>query len=401
MRRILVTLLVCFIANTFYAQELGDSKFGKGILNYTTKDSSFSVKFAPRIQFRSISNWDYNGEKFEDINQSFLIRRARLKFDGFAYSPKLHYKIELGIANRDIAGANQFNRNSPRIILDAFITWNFHENFLLLAGQAKLPGNIERVISSANLQLTDRSILNASFNLDRDVGLQLHHFDQLGDTFIMREKIAISQGEGRNVTEGNLGGLEYTGRVEFLPLGAFENDAEYVESDLERQEDPKLMLGVTYDYNDDAVKTRSNLGSYMFLDNGELYMTNITTVFVDAMFKYQGFSMFAEYADRNADAPVALIQGETDNTSGDIVLTGKAFNVQAGYLFQNNWEIAGRFTSNDYEEISEKLDEKMYTIGVNKYIVGHKLKIQSDINYATKNGVANNIYWTSGFELHF
>ena len=38
--------------------------------------------------------------------------------------------------------------------------WNFYKNFELWFGQAKLPGNRERVVSSGNLQLVDRSILN-------------------------------------------------------------------------------------------------------------------------------------------------------------------------------------------------------------------------------------------------
>ena len=42
----------------------------------------------------------------ENANTSAFIRRARLKFDGFALSPKLKYKLELGLSNRDIAGAS-------------------------------------------------------------------------------------------------------------------------------------------------------------------------------------------------------------------------------------------------------------------------------------------------------
>jgi hypothetical protein len=221
--KIYYLLAVAFIATitTSNAQEISDAKFGKGILNFVAKDSSFSIKFAPRIQVRSTSSWDHDGDKYGGSELNFIVRRARLKFSGFAYSPKLKYKIELGLSNRDISGANDFNRNTPRYILDAVIMWNFHENFELWAGQTKLPGNVERVVSSANLQLIDRSILNSRFNIDRDLGIQLRHYTSLGGDFIMREKVAISQGEGRNVTEGNEGGLQFTGRLEFLPFGKF------------------------------------------------------------------------------------------------------------------------------------------------------------------------------------
>ena len=141
--------------------------------------------------------------------------------DGFAVSPKLVYKIELGLSNRDIAGQSEFTRNAPRYILDAVIKWNFYENFVLWAGQTKLPGNIERVISSGNLQLVDRSIVNALFNIDRDIGFQLRHHTQITNKFLTREIFSFSQGEGRNVVTGNLGGHQYVFRLELLPFGRF------------------------------------------------------------------------------------------------------------------------------------------------------------------------------------
>lgn len=393
---LLAVLSICYFAN---AQEISDTKFGKGLINFTAKDSSFSVKFAPRFQVRTNAMWDHDGDQYGQAEYNFLVRRARLKFDGYAFSPKLKYKIELGLSNRDISGANQFNRNTPRYILDAVIMWNFYENFELWVGQTKLPGNIERVVSSGNMQLIDRSLLNSRFNIDRDMGFQLRHKTQVGDKFLIREKVAVSQGEGRNITEGNLGGLQYTGRIELLPFGTFQSKGDYSQSDLKREATPKLMLSATYDFNQDAVKTRSNLGSYMFLSDGSLYETDITTVFVDAMFKYRGFSVMAEYADRDADNPVAV---EADGTAtGDIVTVGNSFNIQGSYLFKSNYEITGRYTTVNYDAIAGRSDEDQYTLGFSKYIVGHKLKVQSDISYTERAGEPRNIMFRMGFDLHF
>ena len=397
--RYLLVVALLSICYTSQSQEISDTKFGKGLINFVAKDSSFSVKFAPRIQARFNTAWDHNGEKYGKPEQNFLIRRARLKFDGFAYSPKLKYKIELGLSNRDISGGNEFTRNTPRYILDAVIMWNFHENFELWAGQTKLPGNVERVVSSANLQLIDRSLLNSRFNIDRDMGIQIRHHANLGGDFMIREKVAISQGEGRNITEGNEGGLQYTGRLEFLPFGKFASKGDYSQSDLKREATPKLMVGVTYDYNQDAVKTRSNLGSYMLLDDGSLYETDITTLFVDTMFKYKGFAFMGEYALRDADAPIAV---EADGTpTGDIVTTGNALNAQASYLFKNNIEVTGRFTTLDFDDVTGRAPQEQYTLGFSKYVVGHKLKIQTDISYSTADGNEDGIMFRTGFDLHF
>jgi phosphate-selective porin OprO/OprP len=393
----IIALLLSSVYAT-QAQEISDAKFGNGLINFTAKDSSFSVKFAPRFQFRANTIWSHDGTQYEKAFQNFLIRRARLKFDGFAFSPKLKYKLELGLSNRDISGANEFNNNSPRYILDAVIMWNFYENFELWVGQTKLPGNIERVVSSANLQLIDRSILNSRFNIDRDLGFQLRHHIELGEKFVIKEKIALSQGEGRNVTVGNLGGHQYTGRVELLPFGLFKSKGDYVQGDLKREPKPKLMVGVTYDLNKDAVRTRSNLGTYMITENG-YYQTNIATFFVDGMFKYKGFAFMGEYANREADSPIAT---EEDGTpTGDIVLEGDAINFQGSYLLKSNYEVTGRYSAINYYEINGTSDVDQYTLGFSKYFVGHKLKVQTDFTYSEKNAEKDFLMWRLGFDLHF
>ncbi|MCW8979844.1 MAG: OprO/OprP family phosphate-selective porin [Altibacter sp.] len=397
---------VSLVLHTAHSQEITETSFGKGMLNVVAKDSSWSVKFAPRIQFRAGSQWDHDGDSYGSPEYNFLIRRARLKFDGFAFSPTLKYKIELGLSNRDISGASRFTSDAPRYILDAVVMWNFYENFELWVGQTKLPGNVERVVSSANLQLIDRSLLNSRFNIDRDIGIQLRHQTKLSESIVLREKFALSQGEGRNITTGNLGGLQYTGRLEVLPFGTFKGKGDYIQSDLSREQSPKLMVGVTYDFNDNAVKTRSNLGDYMLTSTG-FYETDISTIFVDAMFKYKGFSFMGEFAAREADAPVATelngmpAMDEEGNLTEDVVLVGNAYNFQAGYVFESNYEIAGRFTTVDYAAITETSNPEQYTVGVSKYIVGHKLKVQSDVSYTTSSGEPDSIEFRIGFDLHF
>jgi len=386
------------------SQETESPKFGKGIFNLVGKDSSFTMKVGARMQFLATSEWQNSDGNLINPQSNFLIRRSRLKFNGFAFSPKLKYKIELGLSNGDISIPSdrpESVNNAPRHVLDAVVMWNFHENFELWVGQTKLPGNIERVISSGNLQQVDRSLLNKRFNIDRDLGIQLRHHFNLTDNFLIREKFSISQGEGRNVTEGNLGGHQYTARLEFLPFGKFKSKGDYSGSDLKREDSPKLMLAATYDHNNNAVKNRSNLGSYMVIDNGDsLYETNINTLFLDAMFKYKGFSFMAEYANRDANDPIAK---NSDGTlTGDEVQVGKGLNLQTGYLFESNWEVSGRYTNIELDKnITGKDPENQYTLGVSKYIVGHKLKVQSDISYLSIDNSNNQLMYRIQFDIHF
>jgi len=387
-----------FLCMNLSSQETNAPKFGKGLFNLIGKDSSFSMNMSARMQMLGTSNWDLNNG-LTNPSSSLLVRRARLKFDGFAYSPKLKYKLELGLSNRDIGKASSFTNEAPKYILDAVVKWNFSGNFVLWFGQTKLPGNRERVISSGDLQQVDRSLLNSRFNIDRDMGFQLRHHFNLTDKFIVREMFSVSQGEGRNITTGNLGGHQYTSRIELLPFGKFASKGDYRGSDLKFEPAPKLALGFTYDFNDDAVKNRSNQGSYMITDTG-FYSTNISTVFVDAMYKHNGFSFMGEYAVR--DAEDAFAKNSDGTLTGDLVQVGNALNLQTGYLLSETLEISGRYTNIDWDQnITGKGNETQYTLGLSKYILGHKLKVQTDLSYldlATKN---NQFMYRLQVDIHF
>jgi len=356
--------------------------FGKGI-KYTAKDTSFDMKFHFRMQHLLAVNYD---EATDNTSTNFLVRRARLKFSGFAFTPNLQYKAELGLSNRDISINKEDGntRDAARVILDAVLKWKFSKNWSLWVGQTKLPGNRERVISSANLQFVDRSLLNSKYNIDRDAGLQLRGKFKAGDV-VIAPAFALTQGEGRNMTQGNYGGFDYTAHVEILPFGAFTGKGDFIGSDLEREQTPKLAIGLTYDYNKDAVRQGGQLGSFVKDLNGNYVENSLSTFFADVMFKYQGFSLMSEYANKSADKRVS---GATKGFN-----TGTGFSAQAGYLFNNNVELAFRFTTlREDNALSGITDEDQFTIGLSKYIVRHSLKVQSDFTRISFPGADDGAY---------
>ena len=394
------TLISVFIlaSLSLNAQNTNAPKFGKGLFNLIGKDSTWSMKVGLRFQTLATSNWDAkNG--VSNPGSSMMIRRSRLKFDGFAYSSKLKYKVELGLSNRDQSGASQYTSNAPRYILDAVLKWNFSGNFVLWLGQTKLPGNRERVISSANLQQVDRSLLNKRFTIDRDMGIQMRHHFYLSETFLVKEIFSLAQGEGRNISTGNLGGHQYTTRLELFPFGDFASKGDYKGSDLKFEQNPKLSLGFAYDFNNNASKTRSNQGSYMTNDVG-FFSTNISTLFIDAMFKYKGFSLMAEYADRDAKDPFAK---NSDGTlTNDIVQVGSGLNLQSGYLLSKTVEVSGRYTNISMDKnITGKGAENQYTLGISKYISGHSLKVQTDVSYTDIGFKTNQLLYRIQVDIHF
>ncbi len=341
------------------------------------EDSSFSLKMGFRVQtlYSGVLNLESS-----QWNDQILIRRARLKFDGFAFSPKLVYKVELGLSNRDLAGGNNIQTGfTSRLILDAVLKWNFYNRWSLWVGQTKLPGNRERVISSQNLQFVDRSLVNSRFTLDRDTGIQLRHSDKVGKKGIIREIFSISMGEGRNIIAPNIGGYDYTFRMEYLPMGSFKAKGDYFSSDLEREETPKLAIGATYDFNDGAAKQRGQLGLFMIDSIGNQFTNDLHTIFIDAIFKYKGLSFQSEYAHKRAKEEIIVASEFGDLKYG----TGTGFVFQGGYLWPCNLELGGRYTSirSDSQEFSSIRDVNEYTFVLSRYFKRHNLKIQSDISF--------------------
>ena len=368
------------ISSPLMGQQTIESTFGKGV-TVVAADESFSMKFNARVQSLFIT--EVPGMDFNAVETNWLIRRSRLKFSGFAHHPNLQYKIELGLSNRDHGGEMQQTNNTSNLILDAFVRWKVAGNFEVWVGQTKLPGNRERVISSQKLQFVDRSLVNSRFNIDRDMGIQFRNKHTIGG-MIINEALAFSQGEGRNRTAGNDGGLEYTGRLEFLPMGAFTGKGDYISSDLKREQTPKLSIGVTFDHNMNAARERGNLGNYV----ADTAYNSLQTVLADFMFKYKGWVVAGEYANKKALGDRIKI----DEGSGEEFLsnyyTGEGINVQLGYLFENNVEPAFRYTSITPEAaglISDRDAQRMYTFGLSKYVVGHSLKVQTDLSFIDEN----------------
>ncbi len=344
-------------------------KFGKG-LEFVAKDSSASLKLG--VRFQTLLAAERSLAEDADFEKEMSIRRFRIKMDGFAFSPRLVYKIELALSNRDNSSVIPQGANAANIVLDAVLKYQLNQNTELWFGQTKLPGNRERVISSQALQFVDRSLVNSYFNLDRDLGVQLHHEFNIGN-IVIRDKWAMALGQGRNITMSDTGGFSYTGRIEVLPFGAFTGGGDYFDADFARESRPKLSVAAGYSYNDGAMREGGELGSFVGVQR------DLSTFFADAMLKYRGWSLTTEFMDKRTDqSPVV------PNTS-NFFQTGYGWNLQSGYLFKNNIELAGRYTFvNPSQAIREaelmgKTDE--YTVVVSKYFSRHNLKIQTDLSH--------------------
>jgi len=371
------------------AQSGLSAKLGEGV-KFTAADSSFSLKLGARFQTLYRGLYDLNNDIYAD---GFLIRRARLRLEGFAYSPKLKYKLQFDFSNAGMGGSDQTDNTAANMLLDAYASWDFAKNLTLQFGQAKLPGNREETISSQKLQFVDRSLLNSSYSLGRNPSIQLLHTFSAGNV-VFKETASIARGKGRNIVEEYEDGYDYTGRVEILPFGEFTDEGDYFGSDIEREKRPKFALAFAYDHNAGAIREEGHSGD--FFERGR----RMKTLIADAMFKYSGFSLMTEYVDRKtAGSPVIEVDGT--GTVSEAFFTGTGFNIQAGYLFKNNYEIAGRYTQINPQAATQRPDNTEYTLGISKYLSGHTVKVQGDISRRYENQEASQMMYRLQVEIGF
>ena len=332
------------------------------------RDSIFKLNLRFRMQnrfgFQSVA-----GNPFEVKHFDARVRRMRLRLDGFLLNRKLQYYVQLSFSRWD---QNLESGTVAQTVRDAILYYTVSKQFYVGFGQSKLPGNRQRVNSSGNLQFADRSIANATYNIDRDFGFFGYYTQPLGST-VLYLKGALTSGEGRNALAVN-NGLCYTARAEWLPFGAFKQNTDYLEGDITFTETPKLSLACTYSFNDKAIFSAGQLGSMMPVAQDFQYLIG------DLMFKYRGFSVLGEYFAKKAEYSVFTDPVDMRLRS---IPAGTGYNLQLSYCTRKMYEPAIRFAGVVPDAASSAIRPTQHEswLGLTKYINGHRIKLQGNVIY--------------------
>ncbi|HRG17564.1 MAG TPA: porin [Flavobacterium lutivivi] len=343
--------------------------FGKGV-GLTSPDSLFQFNIRFRMQNR-VTYIENDGEKPGYDGQ---IRRLRLRFDGYVINPKFLYAIQLSFAPGDVGEIHE--GENINIIRDAVFFYRPNKNWNFSFGQTKLPGNRQRVNSSGGLQLTDRTINNAKFTIDRDFGFQVHNMNEFKDKFSYNFKAAFTTGEGRNSTEKADDGIAATGKIELMPLGAFTKDGTYFEGDVVREKKPKLLISGAFQQNNHARRTQGQLGNDLFEKR------TMKSVLLDGMFKYNGWAAMMSYMSRTTTENAVTFNPD-DATESSYVFVGNGFDYQASYVTKSNYEFITRYSIQNVGKDIQTLapNTREISFGVTKYIWEHAFKLQAEINF--------------------
>ncbi|MCA9614758.1 MAG: hypothetical protein H6720_27280 [Sandaracinus sp.] len=352
---------------------------GKG-LEINSADGAFRLRTRVRVQFR------YTAEGEDgDWQHQFHLRRARLVFDGHAFTDDITFKLELAVSPADSGMRDNFSDTSPRFtpLLDFYVELRQLRDLTVRVGQYKVPGNRQRVISSGDLQLVDRSLLNNEFNIDRDVGVDLRSRDFLGLGFL-RYYAGVFMARGRDSHGFDDFGMMYLARVEVLPLGMFDD---YQEADFDRA-GPRLSLGLGGAYIDRARRDRGILGRAP-ADGGT---TDTAHLFADAVFMAYGLSVTTELAYRHGTRnPGDAVDEMGMNVPVAAPRNGYGMHLQAGYLIPRlPVEVAARYGFVRGTGSNTALgDDNELVLGVSYYFAHHPLKLQADYGHEWSDEFSN------------
>jgi hypothetical protein len=335
----------------------------------------------------------YTYSKLEnlDADHTFNSRRSFLMFSGRALKEKVSFMVQ-----------TDFSLTEP--LMDAWVAYHPTSHTTISLGQKQtFVNNREMTYREDRLQFADRSLLSTDLsNTGREFGLfiesRLTFFDQLG----IAPMAAVTSGDGRNSFGANsrdadIGGLKIGGRLDVYPLGYFKVGNDLYSADLLHEKTLKMVVGGAISKNSGASNiTGEGHGDFLLYDmNGDNNLPDYTQVYLDLLFKFQGFSLLAEYADASVDGiDIAFIdQGATTLLApGEIsqfLTLGESYNVQLGYVTRSGWSFDLRTQASSPEfdtNINSALrDYSSYTLGITKYINYNRLKIQAaftSIEYA-------------------
>ena len=398
----ITSLFILLISLNINSQSTLDSySFGEGIS--FTADNGSKIKLSgyaqPHIELKNYTDLETNSSY-----SRFRLRRLRLRFDGQAKNPKFSYRFQI-----DLSGTSETGDASGDYLLDAYVTYDITNRIKISFGQrATYTDNRELFMNSNSLQLVERSRLTSAFSSIREFGLFVRgNFRLNGKGAYLRPYFVLTNGDGINNFDKDLGGLKIGGRIDFLPFGLFTNLGQFRQIDVMRELTPKFVIGANFSHNSGMSSRRGrDSGAILYLNElGQQSLPDYTKYGIDFLFKYNGFSALGEYVKSKSTVPTDIVERlRNDGSSSSSFLVngvqdvesyvngrmmlGEAYNIQMGYLFKSGITIDSRYTHLKADENSFLNNATFYnrpnyyTLGVGKLLGrNYGAKIQGSVTF--------------------
>jgi hypothetical protein len=342
---------------------------GKDGVSWETKAGDFLFKPYTLIQTRGIFNY-YDDEGLElaeqdnILNSGFEIPYALVGFAGKAFN-RITFNVALNAAASGAALLNQawFDVNlqdEVRFRVGKFKT-PFNQAFLVQNGQTLFPVLPASLTTRVNLPF-DLNAVNPVLSTGFDIGVQMHGIlqDKWGYQLgvFNGTGISVNTATGSVSDENGLPSLLYAGRMVYMPYGQMpqhQGDPDFLNG-------KRLLIGLSGSYSVEANYESSNDLRAGF----ELaWLYNRWYIAAEASL------LSMDFVERQQLSPVYTFWGSY---------------LQAGYFVGKKVQAAARIDLLDRNGIDEDGVLYLPAVGLNYYLSGHNLKLQTMYQYLGKAG---------------
>ncbi len=384
-----------------------------------SSDDKFMLKFNAQMQFRwthystrSDNRYLLPGFRRHD-RDGFDWARMRIRFSGHAVTKDLTYLIEFD------SSTVQANSLDTRLLY-AWVNYRFADEFQIKLGTFRPASTRADFGSTTHMQFVDYPTMNAVFGGGVSTGVRFwgQAFEKRVEYFLDIVNSWGSPATQTITTDENLYAAGHDNnpalfaRVVWHALtGASETpvdtDGHFVSfSDIEHHTEPALDFGFHYafaeDYHDGTL--RIPFARQTFFRDGGFGLTSseglqFNQFGFDAAFKWRGFSLTGEYVIRIQDvragsqppfAPLFLLTG--DGSTG----AQQGAYLQAGYFLpipglEKKLELVTRVGGVSALAGGQE-GTWDYGAGVNYYIDGHRVKLQTDVTKVSEVPISSGQY---------
>lgn len=358
--------------------------YGKNGFEFRTDNDKFSLAIQNRVQARYAEPFDSDPRTLADLERdenSFMIRRARTKLTGHAYSPWLKYYL-------------QYDWSQP-VLRDLSLTYDKYKWAQVRVGRGKVSYNNERVTSSGSQQFVNRSIVNDIFTVDRQQGIEIKGNLFPGTWHDITYYVGAFTGMGIGERNNDDGNMMYSGRLQWNAMGG---EMKFSQSDIEFHEQPALNISFAANTNrskctafetdsrscrnltdvNSAGKSRYRSPSVSFKDGGaNSGQYEINQMMEEVHFKWKGFSFLHElHAKRIKDT---LKNDEETKLLGGFVQAGYFPHRQISFI-PENVELAARYAFVDMDTDRSHDKQTELSAAINYFLEGHLNKLSLQIS---------------------
>ena len=382
-----------------------------------SSDEKFMIRMNGQFQFRWTHYATRSGNRYlspglrRQDRTGFDWSRLRFRFSGYAYTKDLTYLLEL-----DQSTAGQLDTQ----MLYAWVNYRVVDEFQIKAGTFRVASTRADSASTAMMQFAEYPMMNAVFGLSRGTGIRLWGklFQGKGEYYLdfvnslnNATRATITTDETRNAS-GHDNNPALVFRTIWSLLGGAcqhpEDDAGMSDSvcDMAIHTSPAWNVGFHYAYTEDwregtlAIPFRRQTS---FRDGGFGLTSSqglqIHQFGIDSGFKYQGFSILGEYVvrlldvragDRAPYAPLFLLtsDGSTNAQHGAYVQCGYFLPIPG---LERKLEVVARVGGVSALAGGQE-GTWDYGAGLNYYIQGHKVKLQTDVTKVSESPISSSQY---------